>query len=102
MENIPLEHFIVLSCILFCLGVLAVILRRNAILILGGVELMLNAVNLLFTAFSVYSGDADGQIFVFFIMVVAAVEVAIGLAIIMMMYRYKKTVNIEMFNQLKG
>lgn len=102
MENIPLEHFIVLSCILFCLGVLAVILRRNAILILGGVELMLNAVNLLFTAFSVYRGDADGQIMVFFIMVVAAAEVAVGLAIIMLMYRHKKSVDIGIFNQLKG
>lgn len=102
MENIPLEYYIILSFILFCLGVLAVILRRNAILILGGVELMLNAVNLLFTAFSVYRGDADGQIMVFFIMVVAAAEVAVGLAIIMLMYRHKKSVDIGIFNQLKG
>lgn len=102
IHNIPLEHFIVLSCILFCLGVLAVILRRNAILILGGVELMLNAVNLLLSAFSAYRGDADGQILVFFIMVVAAAEVAVGLAIIMMMYRNKKSVDISIFNQLKG
>lgn len=102
IQNIPLEHFIILSGILFCLGVLAVMIRRNAILILGGVELMLNAVNLLFTAFSAYRGDADGQILVFFIMVVAAAEVAVGLAIIMMMYRNKKSVDISIFNQLKG
>lgn len=102
MENIPLQHFIILSSILFCLGVLGVIIRRNAILILGGVELMLNAVNLLLVAFSAYRGDAEGQILVFFIMVVAAAEVAVGLAIIMMMYRSKKSVDIRIFNQLKG
>lgn len=102
MENIPLQYFIILSSIIFCLGVLGVIIRRNAILILGGVELMLNAVNLLLVAFSAYRGDAEGQILVFFIMVVAAAEVAVGLAIIMMMYRSKKSVDIRIFNQLKG
>lgn len=102
IQNIPLEYFIILSCILFCLGVLGVLLRRNAIIILGCIELMLNAVNLLFTAFSVYRGQADGQIFVFFIMVVAAAEVAVGLAIIMLMYRSKGSVDVEMFNKIKG
>ncbi|MDO4763319.1 MAG: NADH-quinone oxidoreductase subunit NuoK [Flavobacteriaceae bacterium] len=102
IQNIPLEYFIILSSILFCLGVLGVLFRRNAIVILGCIELMLNAVNLLFTAFSAYRGDAEGQIFVFFIMVVAAAEVAVGLAIIMMMYRNKRSVDVEIFNKIKG
>ena len=102
IQNIPLEYFVVLSSILFCLGVLGVLLRRNAIIILGCIELMLNAVNLLLVAFSAYRGDSEGQILVFFIMVVAAAEVAIGLAIIMMMYRNKRSVDVEIFNKLKG
>ena len=85
IQNIPLEYFVILSSIMFCLGVLGVLLRRNAIIVLGCIELMLNAVNLLLVAFSAYRGDVEGQILVFFIMVVAAAEVAIGLAIIMMM-----------------
>lgn len=87
---------------MFCLGVLGVLLRRNAIIVLGCIELMLNAVNLLLVAFSAYRGDSEGQILVFFIMVVAAAEVAIGLAIIMMMYRNKRSVDVEIFNKLKG
>lgn len=102
IQNIPLEHFVVLSMVLFCLGVLGVLLRRNAIIILGSVELMLNAVNLLLAAFSAYKEDADGQILVFFIMVVAAAEVAVGLAIIMMMYRNTRSVEVDWFNKLKG
>ena len=102
IQNIPLEYFVVLSSILFCLGVLGVLLRRNAIIILGCIELMLNSVNLLLVAFSAYRGDVEGQILVFFIMVVAAAEVAIGLAIIMMMYRNKRSVDVEIFNKLKG
>ena len=84
------------------MGVLGVLLRRNAIIVLGCIELMLNAVNLLLVAFSAYRGDVEGQILVFFIMVVAAAEVAIGLAIIMMMYRNKRSVDVEIFNKLKG
>ena len=102
IQNIPLEYFVVLSSILFCLGVLGVLLRRNAIIILGCIGLMLNAVDLLLVAFSAYRGDVEGQILVFFIMVVAAAEVAIGLAIIMMMYRNKRSVDVEIFNKLKG
>ncbi len=74
----PLDYFIILSTILFCLGVLRVLFRKNAIIILGCVELMLNSVNLLLAAFSSYKGDGNGQILVFFIMVVAAAEVAVG------------------------
>ena len=97
VQSVPLENFIVLSSVLFCLGVLGVLLRKNAIVILGCVELMLNSVNLLLAAFSTYKGNGDGQILVFFIMVVAAAEVAVGLAIIAMIYR-----NTKSFNKLKG
>lgn len=102
IQSVPLEYFIMLCTFLFCLGVLGVLVRRNAIVILGCVELMLNSVNLLLAAFSSYKGDGDGQILVFFIMVVAAAEVAVGLAIISMMYRNSKSVDISIFNKLRG
>lgn len=102
IQNIPLDWYIILSSFLFCLGVLGVLTRKNAIIILGCVELMLNSVNLLLAAFSAYKGDGHGQILVFFIMVVAAAEVAVGLAIITMMYRNTKNVDVSIFNKLKG
>lgn len=102
LQNVPLEYFIALSTFLFCLGVLGVLIRKNAIVILGCVELMLNAVNLLLASFSAYKNDGNGQILVFFIMVVAAAEVAVGLAIIAMMYRNTKSVDISIFNKLRG
>ena len=102
VQSVPLENFIVLSSVLFCLGVLGVLLRKNAIVILGCVELMLNSVHLLLAAFSTYKGNGDGQILVFFIMVVAAAEVAVGLAIIAMIYRNTKSVDVSIFNKLKG
>jgi len=102
IQNIPLNWYIILSSFLFCLGVLGVLTRKNAIIILGCVELMLNSVNLLLAAFSAYKGDGHGQIMVFFIMVVAAAEVAVGLAIITMMYRNTKNVDVSIFNKLKG
>ena len=102
VQSVPLENFIVLSSVLFCLGVLGVLLRKNAIVILGCVELMLNSVNLLLASFSTYKGNGDGQILVFFIMVVAAAEVAVGLAIIAMIYRNTKSVDVSIFNKLKG
>ena len=102
IQAVPLEYFIILSSVLFCLGVLGVLIRRNAIIILGCVELMLNSVNLLLAAFSSYKGDGNGQILVFFIMVVAAAEVAVGLAIIAMMYRNTKSVDVSIFNKLRG
>ena len=101
IQQVPLEYFIILSTVLFCLGVLGVLLRKNAIVILGCVELMLNSVNLLLAAFSAYSGDGNGQLLVFFIMVVAAAEVAVGLAIIVMMYRKVHSVDINILNRLK-
>ena len=102
IQNIPLNWYIILSSFLFCLGVLGVLTRKNAIIILGCVELMLNSVNLLLAAFSAYKGDGHGQIMVFFILVVAAAEVAVGLAIITMMYRNTKNVDVSIFNKLKG
>ena len=97
-----MEYFIILSSVLFCLGVMGVLLRKNAIVILGCVELMLNSVNLLLAAFSAYKGNGDGQLLVFFIMVVAAAEVAVGLAIIAMLYRNTRSVDVSIFNKLRG
>ena len=111
----PIEYYITFASTLFCIGVVGVLTRRNAIIIFMCVELMLNAVNLLLVAFSKAhavsvngaqqisaSGAIDGQIFVFFIMVVAAAEVSVGLAIIVMMYRNVHSVDINFLNRLKN
>ncbi len=99
--GIPIQWYIYLSVILFCIGVMGVLFRRNAIIIFMCVELMLNAVNLLMVAFSRYFGDTSAQVFVFFVMVVAAAEVAVGLAILMMIYRNTKSTDIDTLNKLK-
>lgn len=101
IQVVPLNHYILLSAIIFTIGVIGVLIRRNAIIIFMSVELMLNAVNLLLTAFSAYSGDASGQVFVFFIMALAAAEVAVGLAIIVMVYRNTNAIDINVLNRLK-
>lgn len=101
IQQIPLNYYVLLSTMLFCIGVLGVLFRRNAIVIFMCIELMLNAVNLLLAAFSAYHGDAAGQVFVFFIMAVAAAEVAVGLAILMMIYRNTGTTDINFLNKLK-
>ena len=101
IQGIPLNHYILLSSIIFAIGVMGVLIRRNAIVIFMSVELMLNAVNLLLTAFSAYRGDATGQVFVFFIMALAAAEVAVGLAIIVMVYRNTNSADINVLNKLK-
>ncbi len=101
ITDIPIQWYIYLSVILFSIGVLGVLFRRNAIIIFMCVELMLNAVNLLLVAFSRYWGDSGAQVFVFFIMVVAAAEVTVGLAILMMIYRNTKTIDIDDLNKLK-
>ena len=101
INNIPIDYYIWLSATLFTIGVLGVLYRRNAIIIFMSIELMLNAVNLLMVAFSSYLNDASGQVFVFFIMAVAAAEVAVGLAILVLMYRNTKTVDINVLNRLK-
>jgi len=101
IHTVPLNAYILLSSVIFSIGVIGVLVRRNAIVIFMSVELMLNAVNLLLTAFSVYLGDASGQVFVFFIMALAAAEVAIGLAIIVMIYRNTNSIDINVLNRLK-
>jgi NADH-quinone oxidoreductase subunit K len=101
VKSVPLNHYILLSAIIFSIGVMGVLIRRNAIIIFMSIELMLNSVNLLLTAFSVYRGDASGQVFVFFIMALAAAEVAVGLAIIVMIYRNTNSVDINVLNRLK-
>ena len=102
LQQIPINHYILLSTMLFCIGVIGVLYRRNAIIIFMCIELMLNAVNLLLVAFSAYRGDASGQVFVFFIMAVAAAEVAVGLAILMMIFRNTGTTDINFLSKLKG
>jgi NADH-quinone oxidoreductase subunit K len=102
MDNqIPLEYYLYLASALFVIGVTGVLVRRNALIVFMSIELMLNAVNLLLTAFSSYRGDANGQIFVFFIMAVAAAEVSVGLAIIVMIYRNIQTIDVNILNKLK-
>ena len=101
MQGVPLNHYTLLCAIIFSIGVIGVLIRRNAIVIFMSVELMLNSVNLLLTAFSVYRGDATGQVFVFFVMALAAAEVAVGLAIIVMIYRNTNSVDINVLNRLK-
>lgn len=100
-KGIPIDFYIWLSAALFTIGVLGVLFRRNAIIVFMCVELMLNAVNLLMVAFANYYHDGSGQVFVFFIMAVAAAEVAVGLAILTMMYRNTKTTDINVLNKLK-
>jgi NADH-quinone oxidoreductase subunit K len=99
--KIPIDFYLWLSAALFTIGVMGVLYRRNAIIIFMCIELMLNAVNLLLVAFSTVLNDPAGQVFVFFIMAVAAAEVAVGLAILVMMYRNTKTIDINILNRLK-
>jgi NADH-quinone oxidoreductase subunit K len=99
--TIPLSYYLVLSGIVFLTGVVGVLLRRNIIIILLSIELMLNATNINFVAFSQYFHDITGQVFVFFALTVAAAEVAVGLAIIIALYRAKSTINIDELQLLK-
>lgn len=101
IRTIPLEYYLYFSTTLFCIGVIGVLTRRNAIIIFMCVELMLNAVNILLTALSAYRSDPTGQVFVFFIMAVAAAEVCVGLAIIVMIYRNIRTTDVQLLNYLK-
>ena len=97
----PIDQYLFLSLALFAIGISGVLMRRNAIIVFMCIELMLNAVNLLLVAFSNMHGQSDAQIFVFFIMVVAAAEVSVGLAIITMIYRKTHSVDINILNRLK-
>jgi NADH-quinone oxidoreductase subunit K len=99
--NVGIEHYLTVSIILFCLGLLGVIVRRNLLVIYMGLELMLNAANLALVAFSRFNNDLDGQVFVFFIITVAAAEVAVGLALIVALYRKRRTAHVEDLTLMK-
>ncbi len=99
--NIPIEYYLVLSAFMFIVGVTGVLTRRNAIIVFMSIELMLNSANLSLVAFSSFMGNAVGQLFVFFVMTVAAAEAAVGLAIIIALFRNKMTLNIDEVNILK-
>ena len=98
---VSLASYLALSAILFAIGVVGVLTRRNAIVVFMCIELMLNSVNLTLIAFSSFMGDIAGQVFVFFVMAVAAAESAVGLAIVISLFRNKQTVNIDEINILK-
>ena len=100
--NMDIKAYIILSLILFSIGVVGVLIRRNAIIIFMCIELMLNAVNLSFVAFARYFNDANGQVIVFFVMAIAAAEAAIGLAIAVSVFRKFNGVEIKLFENLKG
>ena len=97
-----MTEYITLSMILFTIGAVGVLARRNAIIVFMCIELMLNAVNILLTAFAAYRADPNGQVFVFFIMAVAAAEVAVGLGIIVMIYRNFQNTDVNLLSRLKG
>jgi NADH-quinone oxidoreductase subunit K len=98
---IPLNHYLIVSAMLFAIGTTGVLLRRNLITILLSIEIMLNAVNLSFVAFGRQLGSVDGQIIVFFVMTVAAAEAAVGLAIVIGLFRHRESLNPDAFASLK-
>jgi NADH-quinone oxidoreductase subunit K len=100
-DSVSISNYVLLAAVLFCIGVMGVLFRRNTIIIFMCIELMLNAVNLLLVAFSTMHSDPGGQVMVFFIMAVAAAEVAVGLAILVMIYRNVRSVDIDTLNKLK-
>ena len=102
LDQIGIENYIFLSTLLFSIGVFGVLYRRNAIIVFMSIEIMLNAINLLFVAFSTRHGDTNGQVFVFFSMAVAAAEVAVGLAILVSVYRNIGAIDIAKLKNLKG
>jgi NADH-quinone oxidoreductase subunit K len=101
MIPVVLQHYLVVSAVMFALGLAGVIIRRNALVIFMSLELMLNAANLALVAFSRYNGNLHGQVLVFFIITVAAAEVAVGLAIIVALFRRRKTVNVDELTSMR-
>ena len=101
-SGVPLEAYQLVAALLFTIGLIGVLVRRSALIIFMSIELMLNAVNLSFVAFSKQHGQMDGQIFVFFMMSVAAAEVAVGLAILVAIFRNRETANVDDVHLLKG
>jgi NADH-quinone oxidoreductase subunit K len=102
MSQVPTEYYLILSAIIFVIGALGVLVRRNALIIFMCVEMMLNAVNLSLIALALQFGQLTGQIVVFFVMAVAAAEVAVGLAIVMAYIRHRDTLNVDEVNLLQG
>jgi NADH-quinone oxidoreductase subunit K len=102
MPDVTIGWYVALSVALFTIGALGVLVRRNAIIIFMSIELMLNSANLAFVAFARYMNDLDGQIFVFFVITVAAAEVAVGLALIVAIFRTRHSINIDEMHLLKG
>lgn len=101
MTHVPIEHFLVLATVLFCIGAAGVMTRRNALVILMSVELMLNAANLTILAFARMHGDNTGHVMVFFVIAVAAAEAAVGLALVLSIFRHKRSVNVDDIRALK-
>ena len=99
---VPIHYYIILSAILFTIGTLGVLIRRNALIIFMSVELMLNAANLAMVAFSSVLESFSGQIFVFFVIAVAAAEVAVGLALIVEIFKSKRSIDVDQMNSMKG
>lgn len=102
ITQIGINHYLILSALLFSMGMIGILLRRNAIVMLMSIELMLNAVNLTFVTFSHYNGKIEGQIMVFFVMTLAAAEAAVGLALAVAIFKRYKEINIRFFEHLKG
>ena len=102
LSTIGLEHYLVVSAILFAVGMAGVLMRRNLIVMMMSIELMLNAVNLSFVAFSKFNNNAEAQVMVFFVMTIAAAEAAVGLALAVAIFKRFKEVNIRFFEHLKG
>ncbi len=100
--DVGINHYLVLSALLFTMGMIGVLMRKNVIVILMSIELMLNAVNLTFITFSTYNANLNGQIMVFFVMTIAAAEAGVGLALAVAIYKKFKEVNIRFFEQLRG
>ena len=99
---VPIDYYVILSAILFTIGALGVLIRRNALIIFMSVELMLNSANLVMVAFSSVLQSFSGQIFVFFVIAVAAAEVAVGLALIVEIFKSKRSIDVDQMNSMKG
>jgi NAD(P)H-quinone oxidoreductase subunit 4L len=97
-----LNQFLLLAAVLFCIGVYGVLTRRNGVMVLMSIELILNAVNINLVAFGTYLSDATGQAFALFVIAVAAAEVGVGLAIVLMLYRNRRSIDVDAVDQLKG
>ena len=102
MDDLLLNQFLLLGALLFCIGVYGVIARRNAVLVLMSIELLLNAVNLNLIAFALLHGSVDGQVFALYVIAVAAAEVGVGLAMVLMIYRNRRSISLDELSEMKG